>query len=234
MSDGATYETRRGEIETYFDRTASDAWKKLTSDAPLGRIRASVRAGRDEMRAALLAMLPTDLTGLRVLDAGCGTGALSIALAERGAEVVAIDLSPTLVAHAADLAASAGVRHAIRFAAGDMLAPSYGRFDHVVLMDSLIHYEPADAAAALATLAARTSRSIAFSVAPKTAMLAAMHRVGRLFPRGDRAPAIVPVATRRFSEELESHRGLAGWQIGSERRVTSGFYKSHGMELVRP
>ena len=233
MSDVATYEVRRGEIETYFDRTASDAWKKLTSDAPLGRIRTSVRAGRDEMRGFLSSLLPVDLSGARVLDAGCGTGALSIALAQRGAEVVAIDLSPTLVAHAAELAAAAGVAGQISFSAGDMLAASHGRFDHVVLMDSLIHYEPADAAAALTTLAARTTGSIAFTIAPKTPMLTVMHRLGRLFPRGDRAPAIVPVATDRFGERLESHPGLAGWQIASERRVLSGFYKSHGMELVR-
>ena len=44
MSD-MTYEQRRGEIAHYFDRTAVAAWEKLTSDAPVGRIRASVRAG---------------------------------------------------------------------------------------------------------------------------------------------------------------------------------------------
>ena len=233
MSDAVTYEIRRGEIETYFDRTAADAWKKLTSDAPLGRIRASVRAGRDEMRGFLASMFPADLTGCRVLDAGCGTGALSIALARRGAEVVAVDLSPTLVSHAASLADAAGVGHAIRFSAGDMLSPDLGRFDHVVLMDSLIHYEAEDAAAALARLAARTDRSIAFTIAPKTPMLAAMHRVGRLFPRSDRAPSIVPVETRQFAARLRESRDLAGWLPSREKRVTSGFYKSHGMELVR-
>jgi magnesium-protoporphyrin O-methyltransferase len=46
-----TYEQRRGQIENYFDRTAVAAWAKLTSDAPVGRIRASVRAGRDQMRS---------------------------------------------------------------------------------------------------------------------------------------------------------------------------------------
>jgi hypothetical protein len=71
----ATYISRRGELETYFDRTAVEAWKRLTSDAPVGRIRATVRAGRDEMRRVLLSWLPDDMTGLRLLDAGCGTGA---------------------------------------------------------------------------------------------------------------------------------------------------------------
>ena len=42
----ASYVQRRGEIEAYFDRTAVQAWAKLTSDAPVSGIRATVRAGR--------------------------------------------------------------------------------------------------------------------------------------------------------------------------------------------
>ena len=100
------YQARRAWIQQYFDRTAADAWARLTSDAPVGRIRASVRAGRDRMRAVLLAWLPDDLTGLRVLDAGCGTGQLAVDMAARGAHVVAVDLSPTLVELAARRAAA--------------------------------------------------------------------------------------------------------------------------------
>ena len=83
-----TYLARRGQLETYFDRTAANAWKRLTSDAPVSGIRATVRAGRDRMRATLLAWLPDDLRGARVLDAGCGTGALAVEAARRGAELV--------------------------------------------------------------------------------------------------------------------------------------------------
>ena len=38
----ATYDIRRAELTTYFDRTAADAWEALTSDAPVSRIRATV------------------------------------------------------------------------------------------------------------------------------------------------------------------------------------------------
>ena len=97
----------RASCKTYFDRTAVDAWARLTSDAPVSGIRATVRAGRDRMRATLLSWLPDDLTGRRLLDAGCGTGALAVAAAERGAEVAAIDLSPTLVGLARERAPAA-------------------------------------------------------------------------------------------------------------------------------
>ena len=198
MSD-MTYEQRRGEIAHYFDRTAVAAWEKLTSDAPVGRIRASVRAGRDQMRATIVSWLGEDLTGKRVLDAGCGTGALAVEAARRGAEVVAIDLSPTLV----DLAREripADVADRVTFKSGDMLGKELGMFDHVVAMDSIIHYQIEDAIDALSQLADRTSGSIIFTFAPRTPLLAAMISIGRLLPKSDRAPWLQPMAEKRIAE----------------------------------
>lgn len=230
MNNGLSYHEQRGRIEAYFDRTAAAAWARLTSDAPLGRIRASVRAGRDQMRQTLLSWLPPDLHGIRLLDAGCGTGALAVAAAERGAEVVAVDLSPTLV-ELAGQRLPAALRERVRFHAGDMLDPALGRFDHVVLMDSLIHYEARLAVRALERLAARTSLSMLFTFAPRTPLLAAMHAVGRLFPQGERAPAIVPVAPLALADQLRSEPGLANWQLMHSRRIASGFYTSQAVEL---
>ncbi|HEY0205504.1 MAG TPA: magnesium protoporphyrin IX methyltransferase, partial [Acetobacteraceae bacterium] len=186
----ASYLARRGQLEAYFDRTAAAAWARLTSDAPVSGIRATVRAGRDRMRATLLSLLPQDLHGRRLLDAGCGTGALAVEAARRGAEVVAIDLSPTLVGVARDRM-PAGLR--IDWRAGDMTDPALGRFDHVVGMDSLIHYRAPDMARVAAQLAALADGSVLFTFAPRTPLLTAMHAAGRLFPRGDRAPAIEPI-----------------------------------------
>ena len=61
----ASYQTRRSELETYFDRTAVEAWKRFATQAPLGRIRASVREGRARMRSLMLSTLPADLSGWR-------------------------------------------------------------------------------------------------------------------------------------------------------------------------
>ena len=44
------YQTRRAELQTYFDETASVTWQKLTSNAPVSGIRATVRAGREATR----------------------------------------------------------------------------------------------------------------------------------------------------------------------------------------
>jgi len=92
-----SYEGTRARVETYFDSTATRTWERLTSDAPVSKIRQTVRAGRDAMRETLLSDLPADMSGLRVLDAGCGPGQFTEVLAERGAEVFAIDISPSLI-----------------------------------------------------------------------------------------------------------------------------------------
>ncbi|MBY0329115.1 MAG: magnesium protoporphyrin IX methyltransferase [Acetobacteraceae bacterium] len=225
----ATYTARRGQLEHYFDRTAAEAWKRLTSDAPVSGIRATVRAGRDEMRATLLSWLPQDLRGVRLLDAGCGTGALAVEAARRGALVTAVDISPTLIGLARERAAGAGLAGTLRFEVGDMLDPALGRFDHAVAMDSLIHYRAEDMAAAVAQLAGRAERSVLFTFAPRTALLTVMHAAGRLFPRGDRAPAIEPVGPARIATLLR--QGGGGITPGRSHRVARGFYISHAMEV---
>jgi magnesium-protoporphyrin O-methyltransferase len=228
-----TYERRRGELETYFDRTAAQAWARLTSDAPVSRIRATVRAGRDEMRATLLSWLPQDLTGCRLLDAGCGTGAVAVEAARRGAEVVAVDLASSLL----DLARTripAELARRVSFIPGDMLDPSFGRFDHVVAMDSLIHYPAREMVAAISALAARTEASLLVTFAPRTPALSVMHAMGKLFPRGDRAPAIEPIGEAALFRRLDAAARGQGWSRLRTRRIASGFYKSQALEMVRP
>lgn len=227
------YERRRGQIEAYFDRTAVQAWSALTSDAPVGRIRATVRAGRDRMRATLLGYLPEDLSGQRVLDAGCGTGMLSIELARRGAHVIAVDISPTLVGLGRERTASDHGGGHIEFRVGDMLDPALGEFDWVVAQDSLIHY-PADQLVQLVTrLGDRTRQGMAFTFAPRSPLLTLMHVVGKLFPRGNRSPDIRPIAERALRRRLGAEGALRAFTALRSERIKSGFYTSQTLELVR-
>jgi magnesium-protoporphyrin O-methyltransferase len=69
----AAYIKRRDEIRTYFDRTALDAWKRLTSTEKVSGVRATcVRARRHAQ--AILDRFPKTSSGWRILDAGCGGG----------------------------------------------------------------------------------------------------------------------------------------------------------------
>ncbi|SDE20407.1 magnesium protoporphyrin IX methyltransferase [Limimaricola pyoseonensis] len=223
------YARTRARVHDYFDRSATRTWERLTSDAPVSRIRQTVRSGRDAMRAALLAQMPDDLTGARVLDAGCGAGPFTVELARRGAEVVACDLSPELLKIAAARLPEACAGR-VRFVAGDMLDPGLGRFDHVVAMDSLIYYREDDLARALSGLSRRAGQ-VLFTVAPRTPLLMAMWQLGQLFPRADRAPLMVPHTPARLAAALRFADRPARLRVHD--RVNSGFYISQALEVGR-
>ncbi|WP_438954975.1 magnesium protoporphyrin IX methyltransferase [Cognatiyoonia sp.] len=225
-----SYAATRDRVEDYFDRTATKTWERLTSDAPVSGVRATVRAGRDEMRALMLDQLPDDLTGTRILDAGCGTGAMAVELAQRGADVVAVDISPALIEIAKERA-PAELRRRITWVSGDMLDKTAGRFDHALAMDSLIYYGANDIAALLDKASQRVDGKFIFTLAPRTKMLMLMWRVGKLFPRKDRSPTMVPHTTAGIATALRNS-GAKG-PLKEIRRVKSGFYISTAFSYER-
>ena len=177
------------------------------------------------MRDTLLAWLPADLRGRRMLDAGCGTGALAVEAARRGARVVAIDLSPTLVGLARERSAARLGAGSVEFRVGDMLDPALGRFDHVVAMDSLIHYRAGDVVAAIAGLAAahRALGAVHLRAAHAGAGRDACGRpaVPARRPRaGDRAGR----PRRRSGAASPRSRVSARGALARTERIASGFY----------
>jgi ubiquinone/menaquinone biosynthesis C-methylase UbiE len=70
---------------------AYDRWYRT----PLGQLVDRVE------QEAIFALLP-EISGLRLLEVGCGTGNLSLALARRGAGVVGLDASGPMLARARD------------------------------------------------------------------------------------------------------------------------------------
>ncbi len=224
-----TYSLTLARVETYFDKTATRTWERLTSDAPVSRVRQSVRAGRDQMRSLLLGQLPEDLAGCKILDAGCGVGQMTIELARRGATVVGCDVSPRLL-EIARQRTPAELVDKISYESGDMLKHRFGAFDYAIAMDSLIYYSVPDVAAALSALSEQAAGKLLFTLAPRTKMLLAMWSVGKLFPRSDRSPMIVPhrvVQLRRELFRVKVERNLRPIQT-----VKSGFYISQALELA--
>jgi magnesium-protoporphyrin O-methyltransferase len=55
--------------------------------------------------------------------------------------------------------------------------------------------------------------------------------VGKLFPRGDKSPAIEPLREAKLRRVLATHDGFAGFALGQSKRIKSGFYFSQAMEL---
>jgi magnesium-protoporphyrin O-methyltransferase len=218
----ADYSATRDRVEDYFDRSATKVWERLTSDAPVSRIRQTVREGRDRMRDVMLSRLPADLRGARVLDAGCGTGLMAVELATRGATVHAVDISPQLIG-IAEARMPEGLRRQVTFQAGDMTAPEHGHFDFVMAMDSLIYYRDTDITAVLTKLGQRTSQAVVFTVAPRTAFLMTFFTLGKMFPRSDRSPVMIPQAFAALAKSV-------GPGLSRIERVSRGFYISECLE----
>ncbi|MCB9845774.1 MAG: glycosyltransferase [Phycisphaeraceae bacterium] len=79
--------------------------------------------------------------GDRVIDLGCGVGALSVSLAMRsGARVVGMDMSESVLEQARRCVDQSGVSHAVRLVKGDITRDrAEGEFDVIVLSNVLEH-----------------------------------------------------------------------------------------------
>jgi SAM-dependent methyltransferase len=91
-----------------YDRLAA-VWSSTTDDGPFNGLLE---------RPALRALVPGDLRGATVLDAGCGSGAQAEWLLDQGADVAAVDLSPRMVEQARRRCAGRG-----RFLVADLAEP---------------------------------------------------------------------------------------------------------------
>jgi SAM-dependent methyltransferase len=91
-----------------YDRLAA-VWSDTTDEGPFNGLLE---------RPALRSLLPPNLSGATVLDAGCGSGAQARWLLDKGADVVGIDLSPRMVEEAQRRCAGAG-----RFFVADLAKP---------------------------------------------------------------------------------------------------------------
>ncbi len=88
--------------------------------------------------------------GKRVLDLGCGPGRFAIAYARAGAAlVIAVDISPDVLAAAGQASMGAGVRPRVAFQVGDAenLGVRPSSFDAVSCMQTFVHFPHPEAAA---------------------------------------------------------------------------------------
>ena len=73
-------------------------------------------------------------SGGPLLELGCGTGRVSLAMAEAGVDVVGIDISPRMLSHARAKAFERGLSPRVAFQAGDMRTLRLGRTFGLVVM----------------------------------------------------------------------------------------------------
>ncbi|MBI3993732.1 MAG: class I SAM-dependent methyltransferase [Candidatus Lambdaproteobacteria bacterium] len=171
----------------------------------------------EALEQALVFRLAGPLAGLRVLDVGCGDGAYALAAARQGAQVVGVDVSPSMIEAARRRAAQAGLP--VEFQQADTTALPFedGRFN-VVLAVTVLCFIPG-AAAAL--------REMARALAPGGRLVlgdlgrwnawAAWRRV-----RGWSGSPVWRAATFRSAGELK--RLVAETGLAAERTAGAVFY----------
>jgi 2-polyprenyl-6-hydroxyphenyl methylase/3-demethylubiquinone-9 3-methyltransferase len=101
------------------------------------RDRAAAHFGRDPTRL-------DSLSGLRMLDIGCGAGILSEPLARLGATVIGVDPSETNIAVACAHATQSGLSIDYRATSAEALAEAGESFDAVLAMEVIEHVADAD------------------------------------------------------------------------------------------
>ena len=211
MRDPDTPPNTDSEEVARFEALAARWWDPVGAFKPLHDI--------NPLRLAFIES-SLDLSGLRVLDVGCGGGILAEGMAARGATVTAIDVGDAALATARLHLRESGLTVDYVRATAEQLAESRaGEFDVVTCMELLEHVpEPASVVAACARLA-RPGASVFFSTInrnPKSyllAILGAEYLLG-LLPKGthDYAKFIRPSELRDWARSadlaLEALQGL--------------------------
>jgi SAM-dependent methyltransferase len=154
-----------------------------------------------------------DVSNLRILDLGTGTGRAAIALAKRGARVTGVDASSEMLLVARRRAADEGL--AIEFTEGDAhaLAFSNRSFDAVVCLRLLMHVP--DWQQSLGELCRVTGRRLVFdypSLASTAALQALWRRVA--LKMGRRVEAYRVFGQGEIARELSRH----GFRITAAHR----------------
>lgn len=88
-------------------------------------------------------LLPSDMTGIRVLDIGCNAGFFCIEAAKRGATCIGVEMNERWFNDAIKNADEAGLSDRCKFIHGgwaDVIPTLEGKFDYILWM-SAIHYE---------------------------------------------------------------------------------------------
>jgi len=150
MSDPARTETRstidQAEVDR-FSAMAAEWWDPKGKFRPLHKFnpvrltylrdRMAENFGRDPKA-------PQPLTGLRILDIGCGGGLLSEPMARMGADVVGADASEKNIMIARTHAAGSGVAVDYRAVTAESLAEAGETFDVVLNMEVVEHVADVD------------------------------------------------------------------------------------------
>lgn len=217
-------------VRKYFETSGFSRWTAIYGSGDIPPIWKVIRDGHDQALETVVSWTATD-TSHTALDAGCGTGTLSTALASHGYEVDAFDVSAPMIHFAKYINAGRTKGIPPRFQVGDIaaLAGEKLAYDVVCCLDVLFHYPYAEVTEMLTRLASLASHKVVGSFALRTPMNDFWMAVGQRFHKKDRMTKL-----HMFTyDEVERILYRAGFKMVRTKRVKFFFYDSFIFEAVR-
>jgi magnesium-protoporphyrin O-methyltransferase len=226
--DHETSETGK-RVKEYFETSGFSRWTAIYGSGEIPPIWKVIRDGHGKALETVISWVAT-AKGHTVLDAGCGTGTLSTALASHGFEVDAFDVSAPMVHFAKYINHGRTKGIPPRFQVGDIAALEGARqYDVVCCLDVLFHYPLEEVSAMLRQIADLASHKVVASFALRTPMNDFWMAVGQRFHKKNRMTKL-----HMFTyNEIEQVMYRAGFKMMRKHRIKFFFYDSFVFEAIR-
>jgi len=207
-------------IQRYFDGAGFDRLSAIYGEHECRGFKAAVRKGHSEVIGAILEWLSAeDALAGPFLDAGCGTGALSIPLAAAGASVDAVDFSQNMIDAARQNAARAGVPpDRLRLAVQDFMSITH-RYDTVVCVDVLARYSSRAARDVLRHLNSIAASRLVLTFTPKRLLDRLWLAIGNGYARYKGSARLYTHSEADITAALCQ----LGWVLHRRMTIESGF-----------
>jgi magnesium-protoporphyrin O-methyltransferase len=218
-------------VQSYFNSVGFDRWRRIYGDGEVNKVQLDIRVGHQQTVDTVLSWLEADgnAASLKICDAGCGVGSLSIPMAAMGAKVFSSDISQKMVEEAKTRAiAQLGNDQNPQFAVQD-LEHLEGRYHTVICLDVLIHYPQAQMAQMLTHLSSLATDRLIVSFAPKTLAYSLLKKIGDFFP----GPSKATRAYLHPEKDIVKIFNQLGWTLERSAMTKTRFYFSRLLEVKR-
>jgi magnesium-protoporphyrin O-methyltransferase len=217
-------------VRKYFETSGFSRWTAIYGTGDIPPIWKVIRDGHAIAAKQVVDWVKSDRSHT-VLDSGCGTGNLSIELANHGFEVDAFDVSPQMIHFARYSAAGRTRGIPPRFNVGDISAldGQENSYDLVVCLDVLFHYPYEEVVQMLEKLTRLAAKKVVISFALRTTTNDFWMKLGGRFHAKNRMTKL-----HMFTyHEVEQVLYRQGFKVTNSRRIKFFFYDSFLMEAVR-
>jgi magnesium-protoporphyrin O-methyltransferase len=218
-------------VTKYFETSGFSRWTAIYGSGGIPPIWKVIREGHDQALTQVIDWIQDD--GSRTaLDAGCGTGNLSIRLADCGYEVHGFDVSAPMVSFARYITKDRSHGITPQFTVGDIASVDAAprSYDLVCCLDVLFHYPYAEVKEMLERLTALSNYKIIGSFAIRTPFNSLWMQIGqRFFHQKNRMTSLHLLSY----DQVEQILYRAGFRVTRKNRVKRFFYDSFVFEAVR-